>query len=215
MKHLHVYEAFSRISQTGRDLFGLEFKKILHNRTVITGPVYNQDKIEELFSERNQTKLIDVCYYGWRGRFTLDSEEIKRAECAENNIKEFIGNKLEELECEITYYRPMYINTLYESSPIKVYAPGASWDSENHLKIQRTWGSRYSDKYNEMLPEIINKVKEFAKQYKVTHVLPFGPRILDDAIRLLKNPREDVPNMHGRGSVFTPIEEFKWEKYYW
>jgi len=218
VRHLTIYESFYGISQKGRDLFGMEFKKILHNRTVITGPIYNEEKIEELFSERNQSKLIDACYLGWRGGFTLNNDEIKRAEHAEKNIKGFIGNKLEELECLISYYHPMYIDTVYQFSPIKVYAPGASWDSENYLKIERTWGSRYSEKYYEILPEIINRVKEFASRYKVTHVLPHGPRIVDYALQILQNPKDDVEKRASYGTkepVFTPIEKFKWESYYW
>ncbi len=218
MRHLQIYESFSKISRKGRDLFELEFKKILHNRTIITGPVYNEDKIEELFSDKIQYKLIDNCY-PFMNQYTLDESEIKRSECAEKNIREYLGNKLEDLDCEIVYYRPMYIHRRYPYDPIKIYAPGANRGSGNEFTIEAKFYSRNDDAAMEKMPEIIAKAKEFAKEYGVTHVLPHGPNIVQDPLRILSKPEEDVESISNfypkKEPVFTPIEKFKWEKYYW
>jgi len=219
MKHLAIYEDFNTVPEIAQDIFGLGFEMVLHNRTVIKGMKYSEDEVKELFGGRTQYRLIDSCYYELGRRFYLNDTEIKRAECAEKNIREYIGNKLEDLDCEIIYYRPMYIDTVYEMSDIRVYAPGASWSSENSLRIKRKWRIRYSEEYKENLPEVINQVKEFAAKYKVTHVLPHGSRIIQDPIKILQEPDKDVetydPTWGRKESIFTPIEKFNWERYFW
>jgi hypothetical protein len=191
---------------------------VLHNRTLIKGPLDNEAAVKELFSDNQQYKLIDSCY-PWATRYTLDDQEIKRAECAEKNIREYIGNRLEELECEIVYYRPMYIDRRMASNFIQVYAPGATWGSGNFLKIEAKFDNRNSEEGRKKMPEIISKVKEFASKYGVTHVLPHGPVVLQNVIRVLRDPEKDIETFdttYGRkGSTFTPIENFRWEDYYW
>ncbi len=220
MRHIYLYEDFSGISQHTKDFLGLEFELILHNRTVISGPSYSQEEVRELFNERKQISLIDSCYSG-SSSYNLDNGEVKRAECAEKNIKEYIGNKLEELDCQIIYYRPMYIDRRLAYKPIKVYAPGASWDSGNEFRAEANFYDRYGEEAERELPKIIEQIKQWAAEHKVTHVLPHGPRILSwhDILKILKNPQKDVEtfdSLYGKKEpIFTPIEEFKWEDYYW
>jgi hypothetical protein len=204
MKHILIYEGFKNISQKGRDLFDLEFKMILHNRTVIKGPIYNEDEVKTLLSDKIQYSLVDSCYYGHQGSYTLDSGEIKRAECAEKNLREYLGGKLDDLECEIIYYRPMYIES--SLNYIKVLAPGANWGSGNELKLMKpgnAW-NRYTDDWYEWRDnEVIPAIKEFVKNYEVSHVLPHGPNILRTPLR------SDSDNS------FTPIGEFDFKNYYY
>jgi hypothetical protein len=136
-------------------------------------------------------------------QYTLDDSEIRRAECAEKNIREYIGNKLEDLECEIIYYRPMYIFRRFPYDPIRIFAPGAHRDSGKEFSMEAKFYDRFDEEGIKKMPEIIAKAKEFASKYRVSHVLPYGPNILRDPLR-----RE-----HDKS--FTPIKDFEWEKYYW
>jgi hypothetical protein len=218
MKHVSVYENFGSNPQSVIDFFDLYFTLVLHNRTIIKGLIQNEDKVKELFSDNQQYKLIDSCY-PFRTEYWLDEEEVKRAECAEKNIKEYIGNRLEDLDCEIIYYRPMYIHRRLGYGPIKIFAPGANRDSGKEFSMEAKFYNKNDEEGIKKMPEIIAKAKEFASKYGVSHVLPHGPSGLRYPLKVLSKPEDDVETFdltYGRKqSIFTPIEKFKWEDYYW
>ena len=218
MKHVSVYENFGSNPQSVIDFFDLYFTLVLHNRTIIKGLIQNEDKVKELFSDNQQYKLIDSCY-PFRTEYWLDEEEVKRAECAEKNIKEYIGNRLEDLDCEIIYYRPMYIHRRMGYGPIKIFAPGANRDSGKEFSMEAKFYNKNDEEGIKKMPEIIAKAKEFASKYEVSHVLPHGPSGLRYPLKVLSKPEDDVETFdltYGRKqSTFTPIEKFKWEDYYW
>jgi hypothetical protein len=164
MKHVSVYENFGGNPQSVIDFFDLTFTLVLHNRTIIKGLIQNEDAVKELFSDNQQYKLIDSCY-PFRTRYCLDDEEVKRAECAEKNIRGYIGNKLEDLECEIIYYRPMYIYGRFPYDPIRIFAPGASRDSGKEFSMEAKFYWRDDEEGIKKMPEIIAKAKEFASKY--------------------------------------------------
>jgi hypothetical protein len=202
MKHVSVYENFGGNPQSVIDFFDLTFTLVLHNRTIIKGLIQNEDAVKELFSDNQQYKLIDSCY-PFRTRYCLDDEEVKRAECAEKNIRGYIGNKLEDLECEIIYYRPMYIYGRFPYDPIRIFAPGASRDSGKEFSMEAKFYWRDDEEGIKKMPEIIAKAKEFASKYGVSHVLPNGPNLVSNPLRKEYD------------KYFTPLENFEWEKYYW
>jgi hypothetical protein len=218
MKHVSVYENFGSNPQSVIDFFDLYFTLVLHNRTIIKGLIQNEDKVKELFSDNQQYKLIDSCY-PFRTEYWLDEGEVKRAECAEKNIKEYIGNRLEDLDCEIIYYRPMYIHRRLGYGPIKIFAPGANRDSGKEFSMEANFYNKNDEEGIKKMPEIIAKAKEFASKYGVSHVLPHGPSGLRYPLKVLSKPEDDVETFdltYGRKqSTFTPIEKFKWEDYYW
>ena len=89
MKHVSVYENFGSHPQSVIDFFDLTFTLVLHNRTIIKGLIQNEDAVKELFSDDIQRGLINKCYYNTH-RYILNESEVKRAECAEKNIREKI-----------------------------------------------------------------------------------------------------------------------------
>ncbi len=202
MKHVSIYENFGVNSPSVIDFFDLTFTLVLRNRTVIKGLIQNEDSVKELFSDSKQYRLIDDCY-PYQTRYTLDNTEIKRAECAEKNIREYIGNKLEDLECEIIYYRPMYIYDRFSYDPIRIFAPGASRDSGKEFSMEAKFYSKNDEEGIKKMPEIIAKAKEFASKYGVSHVLPHGPNLVSNPLRKEYD------------KYFTPIKDFDWEGYYW
>jgi len=202
MKHVSIYENFGVNSPSVIDFFDLTFTLVLHNRTIIKGLIQNEDAVKELFSDNQQYKLIDSCY-PFQTRYTLDDSEIKRAECAEKNIREYIGNKLEDLECEIIYYRPMYIYRRMAYDPIRIFAPGARRDSGKEFSMEAKFYSKNDEEGIKKMPEIIAKAKEFASKYGISHVLPHGPNLVSNPLRKEYD------------KYFTPLENFEWEKYYW
>ena len=217
MKHVSVYENFGSNPQSVIDFFDLTFTLVLHNRTIIKGLIQNEDAVKELFSDDIQRGLINKCYYNTH-RYILNESEVKRAECAEKNIREYIGNKLEELDCKIEYYRPMYINQ--DLDKIRVCAPFATWSTGNELEIKKDFYDKNSQAAEKQIPEIIAAVKEFAKKYGVNYVLPdiYVERPLD----ILSRPERDTEtsnshiNLRGvKEPIFISIQDFEWEKYYW
>jgi hypothetical protein len=217
MKHLAIYEDF-KLDPITQDIFDLQdVVMVLHNRTMIKCPSYSAGIVKELFTDNKQSSLIDSCYYNVQ-RYLLNESEVKRAECAEKNIREYIGDKLEELDCEIEYYRPMYIDSRGLNN-ITVCAPFATWATGNELKIKKDFHDRYSEAAKKQIPEIIASIKEFAKKYGVNYVLPFGPVYVERPLNILSHPEDDVekPHVHFgiKEPMFTPIEKFKWEKWYW
>jgi hypothetical protein len=206
MKHIAIYEEWA--PRDIIDLFGLEFTMVLENRTVIKGPLDSENAVKEIFGYREKYKdfdysMISQCYRPFQTRYTLDESEVKRAECAEKNLREFLGNRLDELDCDITYYRPMYIHRRMAYKPIVIYAPGANWGSGNEFKAEANFYNKNDGEGPVEMPKIIEKAKEFAAKHKVTHVLPHGPN-------LVTNPRRKEYDKY-----FIHIEDFKWEDYYW
>lgn len=213
MKHLKIYESFGEISGRMRDIFDLEYKKILKNRTVVRGPIYHQEEIEKLFSRRNQFDLIEECAGRWTIHgFTLDQSEVARAECAERNIKNLLGGELEKLECEVLHYRPMFIADDL-GKKIKVYVPFSQEDELSGFQIPIKRCSRWSEEGKAEVDRIIPVVKKYAQDHGVTHVLPYGHSVLDSGRYYYLE--EDTFRNGLKPDIFTPIEDFKWDRYYW
>jgi hypothetical protein len=200
MKHLAIYEDFNAIFPTA-DLFGLTFKLVLKNQTVIKGPIDKEEDFKKLFDDNKQYSLMNMCYPVATQHY-LNYYEIERAECAENNIREYLKDKVDLSDCEIKYYRPLFIDSDW-SPTIKVYAPGAGWRTDDYLRIKKNYKNKYSKEYYEQLPEMIATIKEFAKKHGVTHVLPHGSVIIRHPLRI-ENYK-----------YFTPISQFEWEDYLW
>lgn len=201
MKHIAIYEDFNSDILKTADLFGVGFEIRLDNRTVIRGMGYVEDSVREVI--KGIHSATRECTPRFEAERVLDSEAIRIAECSEKKMREFIGDKLDDLDCEIIYFRPMFITRSDWGSgrDLLVYAPGANLHSDNELKIRLNFNSKYDKEYEEQLPEIINQVKEFAKKYGVTHVLPSGR---GTKIRHIERSEND--------KYFTPIQEFNWKK---
>jgi hypothetical protein len=203
MKHIAIYEDFNPGILKTADLFGVGFEIKLDCRTVIRGMGYDEEKVREVI--KGIYGATRECTPRFEAERILDHEAIRIAECEEKKMREFIGDKLDDLDCEIIYYRPMFITRSDWGSgrDLLIYAPGANRNSDKELKIRLNFNSKYDNRkeYEEQLPEIINQVKEFAKKYNVTHVLPPG---LGTKIRHMERKEND--------KYFTPIQKFNWEK---
>ena len=202
MKHIAIYEDFDSSILKTADLFGLGFEIMLGERSVIRGVgEYTEDKVKEII--KGIFSATRECTPRFGPERFLDWNEIAIAECEEKKMREFLGDKLDDLDCEIIYFRPMYITRSDWGSgkDLLVYAPGANKGSDNELKIRLNFGSRYDKEYKGQLPQIINQVKEFSKKYGVTHVLPRGL-----ATKIIHIQRKE------NDKYFTPIQEFNWEK---
>ena len=203
MKHIAIYEDFNTDILKTADLFGVGFEIMFDNRTVIKGMGYAEEEVREII--KGISGATRECTPRFEAERVLDDEAIRIAECSEEKTREFIGDKLDDLDCKIIYHRPMFITRSDWGSgkDLLVYASGANRYSGNELKIRLNFNNKYDNRkeYEEQLPEIINQVKEFAKKYNVTHVLPPG-----------RGTKIRHSNKKENDKYFTPIQEFNWEK---